>query len=155
MPEAQAAVEDANTQGLVTLPVVNLAYFLENEAQGRRGDRTIGYTKFDRAWLDAWYLDPDHICVIPAVGETVEPTIKGGEYILVTQAEEHLKPGDGLYVIRLDGDVLVKRLQRVPGGKLAITSDNPSYKPYEIALDGATDFAILGKVVLVHGVRRV
>ena len=114
------------------------------------------WVKFDRAWLyKTWHLNPADLFSIPTIGESMEPTIKAGEYLLASRAERHLKLSDGIYVIRLEGTVLVKRLQLLPGRKLAVSSDNPAYKPYEIELDDGTDFALLGKVVLVHGVRKV
>ena len=85
----------------------------------------------------------------------MEPTIKAGEYLLASRSERHLKLADGIYIVRLEGNVLVKRIQILPGQKIKISSDNPSYDPYEIKLDEGVDFDILGKVVLVHGVRKV
>lgn len=115
-----------------------------------------GWVMFDRAWLyNTWHLNPADLFSIGSVGESMEPTIRAGEFLLASRAENHLKPGDGIYVVRLDGHILVKRLQLLPGGRLIISSDNPAYKPYEIKLDDGVDFAIIGKVVLVHGVRRI
>lgn len=55
---------------------------------------------------------------------------------------------DGIYVIRLKGTLLVKRLQRLPGNILKIISDNHSYEPYSIDLTKEhRDFAIIGRVV--------
>ncbi len=115
-----------------------------------------GWVKFDRAWLhNTWHLNPSDLFTIPSIGESMEPTIKAGEYLLASRSEQHLKLADGIYIIRLEGNILVKRIQVLPGRKIIISSDNPAYKPYEIKLDDGVDFDILGKVVLVHGVRKV
>jgi phage repressor protein C with HTH and peptisase S24 domain len=56
----------------------------------------------------------------------------------------------------LEGDILVKRLQRVPGGKIKVSSDNPAYEPFYIALeDGGVDFALLGRVVVAVDLKRL
>lgn len=115
-----------------------------------------GWVKFDRSWLhNTWHLNPADLFTIGSIGESMEPTIKAGEYLLASRSERHLKLADGIYIVRLEGNVLVKRIQILPGQKIKISSDNPSYDPYEIKLDEGVDFDILGKVVLVHGVRKV
>ena len=39
---------------------------------------------------------------------------------------------DGIYVIMLDGCEMIKQVQRLPGGRLRISSINDRYKPFEI-----------------------
>lgn len=154
-PEEQAALDEANMQGFVALPVMSLSASAGGGAAVVSEHQT-GVINFDRNWLhNTLRLNPANLFTMPTVGESMEPTIKAGEYLLVSRAEEHTALGDGIYIIRLEGDVLVKRLQRIPGGKLLISSDNPAYKPYEIKVNDGVDFTILGKVMLVHGVRYV
>ena len=55
--------------------------------------------------------------------------------------------GDGIYVLALAGDVLVKRLQfDALNNKLTIISENAKYKPQTVSAD-ADGLRILGKVV--------
>lgn len=140
---------------LYPVPVISIVAGAGNGALVLK-EEAESYIGFDPAWLRTnWNLSPNDLFTIPTIGESMEPTVKAGEFLLCSRSEAHLKPGDGIYVIRLDGHVLVKRLQLLPGGKLMVSSDNDAYKPYEIVLDDGIDFAILGKVVLVHGLRRV
>jgi phage repressor protein C with HTH and peptisase S24 domain len=88
-----------------------------------------------------------------ARGESMEPLIRGGEPLICSKAERHLKSCDGIYVLRLEGDILVKHVQRLPGGKVRVFSENPSYAPFEVTLNDGVDFAILGKVL--HSLRQV
>ena len=119
-------------------------------------DEIKGHIGFDRAWLNSNIgLPISKLVSLSSVGDSMEPTINAGEMLLVSQAEQHMNPGDGIYIIRLEGDILVKRLQRLPGSKLKISSDNTIYGSYEIKLDEGTEFEVLGKVILVHGVRKV
>lgn len=154
-PEELEALSQANMQGFVALPVMSLSASAGGGAAVVSEHQT-GVINFDRDWLyNTLRLNPAHLFTMPTVGESMEPTIKAGEFLLVSRAEEHTALGDGIYIIRLEGDILVKRLQRIPGGKLLISSDNPAYKPYEIKVNDGIDFSILGKVMLVHGVRRI
>lgn len=113
-----------------------------------------GFISFSKIWLENEGLMASQLFTLPTVGDSMEPFIKPGDFILCSRAENHVKLGDGIYVIRYDDNVLVKRLQCMPG-KVKISSDNPSYQSYEIVLNEATDFRILGKVMIVHSLRRV
>ncbi len=50
----------------------------------------------------------------------------------------------------------MKRLQRLPGGHIRVTSDNPAYQPYELAAQFGPEIeatpaapAIIGRVIWV------
>ena len=146
--------EDLNSE-LVSVPTLNV-----NASAGHGAivyeEKVKGYIGFNPAWLNSNFGIPvNRLFSISSVGDSMEPTINAGEMLLVSRAEEHMTPGDGIYIIRLEGDILVKRLQRLPGSKLKISSDNTIYGSYEIKLDEGTEFEVLGKVILVHGVRKV
>ncbi len=56
---------------------------------------------------------------------------------------------DGIYVMRHDNNLLVKRLQLLPEGIIKVKSDNNMYEPWEINkkhLNG-TDIELIGRVV--------
>ena len=117
---------------------------------------TEGYLAFEPSWLHRMGLNRAELFTMPTMGESMEPTIKAGEYVLCSSAEHHAKIGDGIYVIRLDGNILVKRLQVLPGGILEVSSDNSQfYKPFRLDMKAETDFIILGRVIFVHGIRRI
>lgn len=84
------------------------------------------------------------------VGDSMEPTLHDGEPVVYVR---DFIQGDGIYVLAVNGELLVKRLQfdRI-FSKLHIISDNEKYKAVEIPLEGLDNVRILGKVVIwVHG----
>lgn len=111
------------------------------------------YIAYSKIWLEKMRLTPSKLFMAPSTGESMVPTINPGEFLLCSRAEHHLLPGDGIYLIRIDGHVLVKRTQVLPGKRLKITSDNTAYQAYEIALNDGTDFAVLGKVMFAQALR--
>ena len=146
---------DVNIQDFVALPVLNVVASAGGGAVVLAEGQT-GVVRFDKSWLvTTWNINPADLFTMPTMGDSMEPTIRAGEYVLASRAEHLVQPGDGIFIVRLEGDILVKRLQRLPGGKLLISSDNTAYKPYEIDLKDGLDFVILGKVILVHGIRRI
>ena len=84
------------------------------------------------------------------IGDSMEPTLHDGEPVVYVR--EFIQ-GDGIYVLAVNGELLVKRLQfdRI-FNRLHIISDNTKYRPVEIPLEGLDNVRILGKVVIwVHG----
>jgi len=55
---------------------------------------------------------------------------------------------DDVYVIKHDGAIKIKRLQRLSGGRIRIISDNDAYPNEEIDPDDGTNFKILGRVLV-------
>lgn len=91
-------------------------------------------------------LRPDKLAVIYGKGDSMFPTIKDGDAILVDTSDR--TPRDGkLYVITYNGDLLAKRLVEL-GGRWFIESDNRTdpkwHKPQP--LDGTKGIEIHGRV---------
>ena len=64
-----------------------------------------------------------------------------------TDAELGVGAVDGLYVLRINNNLLVKRLQLMPAGMINVISANEAYPTFEINLNNMTDdVAIIGRV---------
>lgn len=102
---------------------------------------------FRRYWVvNHLKADPSKLSVISVCGDSMEGVLNDKDVILVNHGDRD--PREGIYVLRLDGQLLVKRVQRLPGSQLKITSSNPVYDPYIISLNELPDdFDIVGKVV--------
>lgn len=112
-------------------------------------EHIVNWLAFRKEWL--WRelrANISDLYLIEVDGESMEPTLRPGDVILVDRRDAQHVPRDGIYVLRMDGSLLVKRLQRLPGRKINVTSDNDAYKPFEIDLARSSDdIAIIGRVV--------
>ena len=77
-------------------------------------------------------------------GDSMEPTLADGDEILVASRDPGEPLRDGIYVLRADGALLVKRIARNPSGGLTIRSDNPAYPAWECR---SADVEVIGRVV--------
>jgi phage repressor protein C with HTH and peptisase S24 domain len=78
----------------------------------------------------------------------MEPTLRSGDHALVDRTEVRPRQKDGLYVIRADGGLQVKRVSAHPvSGLLTISSDNPAYRSYADIRPG--DVAVIGRVIWI------
>lgn len=111
------------------------------------GEKPVFSMAFRKYWIEHYLrADPRDLSVISVKGDSMEGVLNDRDVILVNSADN--EPGTGLYVLRLDGDLIVKRVQRIPGGRLKVLSANEAYEPFEVDLNRPTDdFAIIGRVV--------
>lgn len=92
------------------------------------------------------------LCAVRVDGNSMEPTIRDRELIFVDRRITKAK-ADGIYVIRIDDALMVKRIQLLPRGALEVSSDNPAFKPFKLLPeDPPSDFAVLAR--LTAGFRR-
>ena len=87
------------------------------------------------------------IVAVYADGESMLPTIPPKSIVFVDRNQRDLR--DGVYLVRLEDMIYVKRLQRLPNHKVKVISDNSIYEPFEVDLKNGDDFEILGKVLRV------
>ncbi len=106
-----------------------------------------GFYAFNRRWLDRRQLDPGSLAVIAVRGDSMEPKLSDGDLILVDRAQRQIADGIA-YVLRIDTDLLVKNVQRVRPGVIALLSANALYPPREIDAEGLDgEVEIIGRVV--------
>ncbi len=105
-----------------------------------------GRLRFSNRWLKAQGLEPVMLSVIEVEGDSMEPTLRDGDEILVDRTPRPLR--SGIHVIRLDDVLLVKRLEPGPGGTLRVISDNAAYPRMERS---ALEVEIVGRVVWKGG----
>lgn len=101
---------------------------------------------FRRHWIENYVTrDVKNLSVISVKGDSMEGVLNDGDSILVNHSEN--TPKDGLYVLRINENLLVKRLQIVPGGIINVISANEAYHAFEINLNHpADDVEIIGRV---------
>jgi phage repressor protein C with HTH and peptisase S24 domain len=141
-----AAARVLEAPKLLTVPVLDTAASAGPGAVGedRRSAAGLG---FSEAWLKRLrgHGGQEGLSVIGVRGDSMLPTLSDGDEILVDEADrERLR--DGIYVLRVDGALLVKRLVR-EGGDFAVKSDNPLADPVD--LSGGVD--VIGRVLWAGG----
>ena len=76
----------------------------------------------------------------------MHPTLMDGDDILVDGSDAADRLRDGIYVLRAEGALLVKRVARHPAsGRISIRSDNPAYPDWEDC--DPADVSLIGRVI--------
>lgn len=100
---------------------------------------------FKRKWLAMEGLSAKNLRVVACRGDSMAPTIPEDSTLLVDISQNDFVR-EGVYVIRLDGHLFAKRLQRGQGGSIHVISDNTLYDKI-IVTPEKHDFQMIGKAV--------
>lgn len=111
------------------------------------GEFAIGAYGFDPAWLRrVCSTQPENLSIIAVSGDSMSPTLANGDDVLVDRSDAGGRLRDGIYVLRRDDTLLVKRLALAPSsGTLTIASDNPTYPTWHDCPLDSVD--VIGRVV--------
>jgi phage repressor protein C with HTH and peptisase S24 domain len=87
------------------------------------------YFAFDERWLKALTQSvPSNLSIVRVEGDSMAPTLNAGDDILVDLGDSSERLRDGIYVLRIDDALVVKRLALNPvGRRVTVQSDNPAY----------------------------
>ncbi len=90
------------------------------------------YFAFDERWLRRLTSSPaEQLSVIRVEGDSMAQTLADGDDILVDLADCGTRLRDGLYVLRIDDALVVKRLALHPiARRVTVQSDNPAYSDW-------------------------
>jgi phage repressor protein C with HTH and peptisase S24 domain len=113
------------------------------------GDETVrGTMAFDALWLRRLGIaSRERLSLIRVQGDSMAPTLNDGDEILVDGGDAGARLRDGIYVLRIDDALVVKRLALSPGRRLAVRSDNEAYPGWPDC--DLADVDIVGRVVWV------
>nr|DAY72106.1 MAG TPA: Repressor protein CI [Caudoviricetes sp.] len=86
------------------------------------------------------------IKMVMADGDSMSPEIEDGDVVFV-DISDNINFRDGIYLLLVDGEVFIKRIQRMVGRKIALVSTNKAYRDIELSTDGQIEIKVLGRVV--------
>lgn len=121
-------------------------------------EESVELRSFSLAWIRRELrVNPADLVLMHVEGDSMDngrEGLKPGDVAIVNRVDTAATK-DGVYVLRLGDALLVKRLQRLPGDRLKVISDNPAYAPFEVDSKALQEgFSIIGRVVYAWGGRR-
>jgi len=105
------------------------------------------YFGFDERWLNALTpSSPDRLSVVRVEGDSMAPTLNAGDDILIDLGDSGERLRDGIYVLRVDDALVVKRIALNPmGRRVTVQSDNPAYSDWPDL--GIGELNCIGRVI--------
>lgn len=143
---------------VITVPLLANSASMGPGADDLQGDVVIGSLALSAPWVERFVRPHSSSALrfIHAYGDSMTPTINDGDILLVDTSVRDASKIDGIYVLRGDDRLYVKRVRSRYGGPLEVSSDNPVIKTVDV-LNGDTPLDVLGRVVWIwngHGPSR-
>lgn len=101
----------------------------------------------DKAFLKG--LDTKNLRIFEVVGDSMEPDFYEGDWAIadmVVAGRDKFIRIAGIYIVRVDDVVYIKRVEFLPQGKIKLISLNPKYSDMYPHKEGYSECEILGKV---------
>ncbi len=123
-------VDESALGGIARSPEMVAVRRIDADAHAGAGglvddDRNGGEERIDPRVVARLGVSPATLTMITARGSSMEPLIHDGDALFVDIADRRLSSRPGIFVIRLDDALLVKRVARL-GLEIHVTSDNPA-----------------------------
>jgi phage repressor protein C with HTH and peptisase S24 domain len=110
-------------------------------------ERPVSSFAFDARWLKRLCAArPEDLSIIRVQGDSMVPALADGDEIMVDSSDAAARLRDGIYVMRRDEELIVKRVAVNPATRrISVQSDNPAYPSWPEC--DADAIAIVGRVV--------
>lgn len=138
--------EESATEGFILVPRYEVQASAGNGAL-IHSEQIVDYLAFKADWVrNTLGVAQRDLALISVKGDSMEPGLSNEDLILVDMRRNRVED-NAVYVLQLDGTLLVKRIQRKLDGSLCVMSDNPCYEAEIVSAERATDLHVLGRVV--------
>lgn len=133
-------------EGFVLVPRYDVAGSMGN-GQVIHSEQIVDHLAFRAEWVRTELgTSPNSLVLISAVGDSMEPTLRAHDLLLIDRSVMTVKQ-DAIYAFAVEGELRIKRIQRLFDGSLIIKSDNPGYSAETLPPDQAGLINIVGRVV--------
>jgi phage repressor protein C with HTH and peptisase S24 domain len=143
-PDAQESPENSNEFVLIPLYRASGA-----GTSGSGIDPSLAAVSFRRRWIEHYLnADPKELRVLSVRGEPMETVNEDRDFVLINLGIRNVS--GGIYVLAIDGEIVVRHTQRLPGGILEVRGAGEAYPSFTVSLTDMPDgFSVIGRVIWV------
>lgn len=145
-------VEDDDNN--VSIPLFNASASAGPGSIPFDGDQIVKLVVVDKQWvrMNVNCTSTKNLSLITASGDSMDPTLRDGDVLFVDTGVTTFR-SDSIYVARVNGELFVKRFQKLPNGRLMMISDNEKYRSFELSPDDEVD--LIGRVCFHWAAERI
>jgi hypothetical protein len=134
----------------VLLPLLEARAAAGNNG-GLRSDHLVDFIAFSESFLkQTLRRSPQNLALLTASGDSMDPTIRDGDLLLVDTSARRIE-GSFIYVLAINGGLLVKRIALRRDGSVVLKSDNAKYDAEEVPAGETPTLEVLGQVIWQAG----
>ncbi len=137
------SLDRSSTEDMI--PIYNVCAAAGSGAVAPDHERVDALLSINISWLRREFgVNPNKLAAIEIIGDSMEPLLRPGEIAVLHTGS---KFGDGIFCLRYDDDLVIKRVQRMPH-KWRISSVNEAYPPYEISKKDLKSVVVIGQLII-------
>lgn len=141
------SITDMRVNGFITFPKYDLQSITkEGHDHVIHSEQIVNHLAFKREWLEMSLNASNCLALISVKDDSMEPTLKSDDLILTDTRSGSIE-NNSIYVLQIDNELIVKRIQRKVNGAVIVKSDNPVYGEEELDALAAKSLPVVGKVV--------
>ena len=93
-------------------------------------------------------LPPYALCLVRGDDDAMAPALRSGSVVLVDRSASRWG-SDGIYLVRIDDRLMIRRIQWLPGGELRVASDNAQFLSFNVVPEDVRQgrVALLGRAM--------
>lgn len=144
-------LKNADLTGEITEGFVQVPRYEVSASAGHgvviHSEQIVDHLSFKAEWVhNALGVPVKDLALINVTGDSMEPTLSEGDLILIDMSHRGMKD-NAIYVLQLNGSLLVKRLQHKLDGSVVVKSDNLIYDSEIVSGEAIDLLNIIGRVV--------
>jgi hypothetical protein len=137
---------------MILVPMHDVAVSAGHGAQAVEAGVSPESLGFPLRWLRRRFGDSKQLRVLHVQGDSMMPTLGDGDLAMIDLNRRD--PVDGIFVLRVDDQLMVKRVLFPSSRRVLVTSDNRDYDRWDRMIDLESDaardgFQLIGRVVWV------
>jgi phage repressor protein C with HTH and peptisase S24 domain len=118
-------------------------------------EQIVDYYAFNRRWFeDRIGIPPAQAVLLEVHGDSMEPDLEDGDLVIVDTSKTSFV-ADAIYVILVNGALVIKRVSQRMDGKIEIRSSNEKYGAEILAPEEAERLIVVGRARRVLKERRL
>ena len=147
-PPAGAALDDlAAEHGLAFVEEIDLSLGMGATFLDGGQPEVLGIVPFKESWLHGLHEGPiERLKVVRGKGDSMEPTIRDGDTVLVDTSHRRIDDQDRIWAIAYGELGMIRRIRVTPRGTWMLMPDNQVVRPDEVT-DG--EAAVIGRVIWI------
>lgn len=139
---------DSRVNNFITPPKYDLQSIkTEGHDHVIHSEQIVDYLAFNKEWLDmSLNVRSNCLALISVKDDSMEPTLRSDDLILTDTSRGHIE-NNSIYVLQVNNELVVKRIQCKVNGTVIVKSDNPVYGEEEFDAQSAQALPVVGKVI--------
>lgn len=103
-------------------------------------------------FLEQLNIDIQNAKMFFTKGDAMSPIIENGDFLLVDTSKKEISDGK-IYCIKIENELCIRQLQKIPPDKIKISAENPKYEPiYHNFTANNFNFEIIGETSMLNRV---